>query len=84
MKNKYEYDPSRDYRRYTKEIEIIDQNHIPFQRHDPEDHDDKDKGLWDSEDLKAKINEIVGGTRAVFRGKSEEGKIFFLFVIYLM
>jgi len=86
LKTKYQYDPDRDYRREQREIEQPDQNSTPRQKLAVDEGDDGNKANWDSEDLRAKISEIVGsrskkikaeipvvnGPKTLFRGRTEE------------
>jgi len=85
LKSKYEYDPTRDYRRENQNIEKGEQNPTPRPKLGGDEADDVNKANWDSEDLRAKISEIVStraqkaradflinGQKPVFRGKNEE------------
>jgi len=85
LKSKYEYDPTRDYRRDTRDTETGDQNPTPRAKLAVDEADQINKANWDSEDLKAKINEIVtsrvqkakadfsiSGQKPIYRGKNEE------------
>jgi len=87
LKTKYDYDPVRDYRREKLELEQPDQSSTPRQKLAADEGSDVNTANWDSEDLKAKISEIVGartkkakadlggnGPKPIFRGKNEEGK----------
>ncbi len=76
LKARYEYDPAQDYRRGAlRETETGDSKCVLLLKLSADEDGDKDKNkeICDSEDLKAKIIEIVGGSRAMFRRKSEDG-----------
>jgi len=85
LKSKYEYDPTRDYRRDTRDTETGDSNPTPRPKLAVDEAEQLNKANWDSEDLKAKISEIVvsrvqkakadfsiSGQAPVYRGKNEE------------
>jgi len=85
LKSRYEYDPTRDYRRDTRDTEAGDSNPTPRPKLAVDEAEQLNKSDWDSEDLKAKINEIVvsrvqkakadfsiSGQTPVYRGKNEE------------
>lgn len=74
--DRYDYDPNRDWRKTTHEDEPSENDIAQHIKEKPDDADNSEEEIWDREDTKAKLNEIVDARsrKTLYKNKNEEGK----------
>lgn len=88
LQDRYDYNPSRDYRRITFVTDTPASHQVAKPKADTENDDDMDKERLEREDLRVRLNEIasaelrkikgelsMASSSVQFQSKAEEGKL---------